>query len=35
MHHVNKEEAVVSGILFWVVGFAALGWLAFKIAERM
>jgi hypothetical protein len=36
MHHVNKEgAAVVSGILFWVVGFAALGWLAFKIAERM
>jgi len=26
---------VVSVVLFWGVGFAALGWLVFKIAERM
>lgn len=28
-------EAMVSVVLFWGVGFAALGWLVFKIAERM
>jgi len=26
---------MISVILFWGVGFAALGWLVFKIAERM
>jgi hypothetical protein len=31
----KKGKAVVSVILFWGVGFAALGWLVFKIAERM
>jgi hypothetical protein len=36
MSYVNKrEKAVVSVVLFWGVGFAALGWLVFKIAERM
>ena len=29
------EEAVVSVMLFWGVGIAILGWLVFKIAERM
>jgi hypothetical protein len=28
-------KAVVSVDLFWGFGFAALGWLVFKIAERM
>ena len=31
----KQEEAVVSVMLFWGVGIAILGWLAFKIAERM
>jgi hypothetical protein len=35
MVHVKRGKAVVSVILFWGVGFAALGWLVFKIAERM
>jgi hypothetical protein len=26
---------VVSVVLFWSVGFAALGWLVFKIAQLM
>jgi hypothetical protein len=30
-----KGNAVVSIVLFWSVGFAALGWLVFKIAELM
>jgi hypothetical protein len=30
-----KGKAVVSVMLFWVVGFSALGWFFFKIAERM
>jgi hypothetical protein len=30
-----KGNAVVAVMLFWGVGFAALGWLVFKIAERM
>jgi hypothetical protein len=28
-------EGMVAVVLFWGVGFAALGWLVFKIAERM
>jgi hypothetical protein len=28
-------DAVASVMLFWGVGFAALGWLFFKIAELM
>jgi hypothetical protein len=28
-------EGMVPVVLFWGVGFAALGWLVFKIAERM
>jgi hypothetical protein len=36
MAHVKKRrKAVLSVILFWSAGFAALGWLVFKIAERM
>src|ERR1700722_3635168 len=31
----STEEAVVAVMLFWGVGIAMLGWLAFKIAERM
>jgi hypothetical protein len=31
----QKGNAVVSVVLFWGVGFAAIGWLVFKIAERM
>jgi hypothetical protein len=31
----KQEKAVVSVMLFWGVGFATLGWLVFKIAERM
>jgi hypothetical protein len=31
----KKGKAVVAVILFWGVGFAVLGWLVFKIAERM
>jgi hypothetical protein len=31
----KKGKAVVSVILFWSVGFAALGWLVFKIAQLM
>jgi hypothetical protein len=27
--------AMVSVMLFWGLSFAALGWLVFKIAERM
>jgi hypothetical protein len=30
---VVRGKAVVSVMLFWGVGFAALGWLVFKIAE--
>jgi hypothetical protein len=29
------KEAMVSVMLFWGVGIAILGWLVFKIAERM
>jgi hypothetical protein len=31
----KKGKAVDSVILFWGVGFAALGWLVFKIAQLM
>jgi len=31
----KEGKAVASVILFWSVGFAALGWLAFKIAQLM
>ena len=31
----KKGKAVVAVMLLWGVGFAALGWLVFKIAERM
>jgi hypothetical protein len=31
----QKEKARMSLMLFWGVGFAAFGWLVFKIAERM
>jgi hypothetical protein len=31
----RKGKAVVSVMLFWIVGFAALGWLVVKIAQRM
>ncbi len=31
----RKGKTVLSVMLFWCVGFAALGWLVFKIAERM
>ena len=31
----QKGKAMVSVVLFWGVGFTALGWLIFKIAERM
>lgn len=31
----KKGKAVGSVILFWGVGFAALGWLVFKIAQLM
>jgi len=31
----ESEHAVASIILFWGVAFATLGWLVFKIAERM
>jgi hypothetical protein len=34
-NYVKSEEAVVSVMLLWGVGFAILGWLVFKIAERM
>jgi hypothetical protein len=30
-----RERAVVSVMLFWGVGFAVLGWLVFKVGERM
>jgi len=31
----QKGKPVVSVMLLYGVGFAALGWLVFKIAERM
>jgi hypothetical protein len=31
----KQERAVVSVMLFWGLGIAILGWLVFKIAERM
>jgi hypothetical protein len=31
----GKGEAVIAVSLFWLFGFALLGWLIFKIAERM
>ena len=31
----RKGKAVDSVVLFWGVGFAALGWLVFKIAQLM
>ena len=31
----KKGKAVDSVVLFWGVGFAALGWLMFKIAQLM
>ena len=31
----QKGKAMVSVMLFWGVSFAALGWLVFKISERM
>jgi hypothetical protein len=30
-----EGRAMVSVMLFWGLSFAALGWLVFKIAERM
>jgi hypothetical protein len=36
MRHVSRvglQETVMSVALFWGVGLAALGWLAFEIAE--
>jgi hypothetical protein len=30
-----EGRAMVSVTLFWGLSFAALGWLVFKIAERM
>jgi hypothetical protein len=38
MRHVSRvglQEMVMSVALFWGVGLAALGWLAFEIAEFM
>jgi hypothetical protein len=32
---LSWAEVVVSVMVFWGVAFAALGWLVFKIAERM
>jgi hypothetical protein len=29
-----KREVMVSVMLFWAVGFAALGWLAFEIVAE-
>jgi hypothetical protein len=29
------EGMAVSSVIFWAFGFAAFGWLIFKIAERM
>ena len=34
-HPVKRISAMVTVMLFWGLGFAALGWLVFKIAERM
>jgi hypothetical protein len=34
MRYVKRGDGV-SSVMFWAVGFAALGWLIFKIAERM
>jgi hypothetical protein len=35
-HPVKAEvKAMVAVMLFWGLSFAALGWLVFKIAERM
>jgi hypothetical protein len=31
----KSEKAMASVMLFWGVGFATLGWLVFKIAQRM
>jgi hypothetical protein len=31
----EKGRAVIAVSLFWLFGFALLGWLIFKIAERM
>jgi hypothetical protein len=32
---IRKGEAVIAVSLFWLLGFTLLGWLIFKIAERM
>jgi hypothetical protein len=34
-HPVKRVKAMVAVMLFWGLSFAALGWLVFKIAERM
>jgi uncharacterized protein with PQ loop repeat len=31
----NRREAMMSLMHFWGVGFPCLGWLLFKISERM
>ena len=31
----SRVKAMVAVMLFWGLSFAALGWLVFKIAERM
>ena len=34
-HPVKRVMTMVAVMLFWGLSFAALGWLVFKIAERM